>query len=666
MGFVLLVLFAPVWFGQVSAQDGPADLRTLAVTPEQLSGNGIRWEQTSDKAFDVHAALGARMISEERIGANLVAGWTRKFVSPDGIEMEIRLIEFTTNYWATSMRSRGNVEVGEQYPEGARVWVRQSGAPEVDWAAMWASAAKGRIQVIAYVREPAAGHLDRSVAEPLVRHLLVTQVEVLPELADTAEPRGVDVSDLRLLLLTIPVVLVPVAALVGGAWANLRDRGSVEHLVGGGARRLPVPASVVIHDLTEQVRRIRRSSRVRVAIVVACATALVALSMFIEASTRFHFLIDAAVAPVLVAAVAVIDIAVRARNRVQPAFGREPLLPAAIGIGGSIFFVFGGFFFIMGGVAVWVLSARTSEQYLGALVLAVVGVLVLRKAMRPFVHARRMAAQHADEALAADKRRQVLLLRSFQDDELRMRMHRSARHSPVEVVAGQAFERFEELLAWSLWRIGPVVAIGQPGEDLPTLGAARAYFPGDDDTWKQAVRSHSRHSSLVVFIVGRSPGLAWEYRAACREGALAKCLFVFPPVETEELGRRLMVLAGSLRLAVHALPPLSADGPYPIGLMFDEHGTPIWQFVDGRDDIAYRALFENVAEKITARPPLMLTAPAAAFAGAEIDVTDLLAGPDEPRTESTRISVWTALRRIARGKLRRRSDRTEGLVSSCS
>ncbi|MFD6106711.1 hypothetical protein ACFWFQ_29080, partial [Nocardia salmonicida] len=472
MGFVLLASFAPVWFGQVSAQDGPADLRLLAVTPEQLSGNGIRLEVTDDQAYDVHTALGARMILEERVGANFVAGWIRRFVSPDGVEVEVRLIECTTNYWAAGMQNRGNVEVGEGYPEGARVWVRQSGVPEIEWAAMWASAAKGRIQVIAYAREPMDGHLDRSVAEPLVRHLLVTQLEVLPELADIAEPGGVDVSDLRLLLLTIPVVLVPVAAVVGGVGANLRDRGSVEYLVGGGGRRLPAPASVVIHDITEQVRRIRRSSRVRVAIVVACATALVALSMFIRASTKFHFLIDAAIAPALVAAVAVIDIAVRARNRVQPAFGREPLLPAAVGIGGSIFFVFGGFFFIMGGVGAWVLSARTSEQYLGALVLAVVGLVLLRKATRPFVYARRMAALRADEALADDRRRQVLLLRSFQDDELRMRMHRSARHSPVEVVAGQAFERFEELLAWSLWRIGPVVAIGQPGEELPTLGAA--------------------------------------------------------------------------------------------------------------------------------------------------------------------------------------------------
>ncbi|MFD6108310.1 hypothetical protein ACFWFQ_37295, partial [Nocardia salmonicida] len=198
--------------------------------------------------------------------------------------------------------------------------------------------------------------------------------------------------------------------------------------------------------------------------------------------------------------------------------------------------------------------------------------------------------------------------------------------------------------------------------ELPTLGAARAYFPGDDDTWKQAVRAHLRHSSLVVFIVGRSPGLAWEYRNARREGSLAKCLFVFPPVETDELRHRVMVLAGSLQLAAHTLPPLSQDGPYLIGLMFDEHGTPIWQFVDGRDDLAYRALFEDEAEKITTRTPLTLMGPAAAFRGDDIDISDLLAGPDEPRTESTRISVRTALRRIAAGKFRRGPPSTRNTV----
>ena len=66
----------------------------------------------------------------------------------------------------------------------------------------------------------------------------------------------------------------------------------------------------------------------------------------------------------------------------------------------------------------------------------------------------------------------------------------------------------EQELAEILNRVGPVIAIGKPGEPLPELGAARLYV--SDADWKAKVTDMLARSRLVVIRTGSTPNLQWE------------------------------------------------------------------------------------------------------------------------------------------------------------
>jgi hypothetical protein len=133
----------------------------------------------------------------------------------------------------------------------------------------------------------------------------------------------------------------------------------------------------------------------------------------------------------------------------------------------------------------------------------------------------RLAQPSADETRGRDSRPPVILFRSFRDDPLRVdrfewdRVQRKGKRS------------FEETLTHQLWRVGPVTAIGRPGEGLPPVGAARAYFT--NDKWQENAERWAQEARLIVMIVGGTEGLAWEFRMIFREHMVIKTMFVFPP-----------------------------------------------------------------------------------------------------------------------------------------
>jgi hypothetical protein len=70
----------------------------------------------------------------------------------------------------------------------------------------------------------------------------------------------------------------------------------------------------------------------------------------------------------------------------------------------------------------------------------------------------------------------------------------------------------EEQLEKALSAIGPVLAIGRPGERWPRLGARRIYVPNEQ--WKERVTERMRDAALVVLRLGQSPGIRWEISEA--------------------------------------------------------------------------------------------------------------------------------------------------------
>ncbi|MEO7114671.1 MAG: TM2 domain-containing protein [Caldimonas sp.] len=136
---------------------------------------------------------------------------------------------------------------------------------------------------------------------------------------------------------------------------------------------------------------------------------------------------------------------------------------------------------------------------------AVIAVLVV-VAWRLWRLSRQYGAIDADEAMALDPRAPVLYLRSFADDgdaligETSKWLRLGARIAmPVTP---------EQEMADLLDAVGPVVAIGKPGEPLPELGAARLYV--SNEQWQAKVQELMQKARLVVLRLGSSPGLIWE------------------------------------------------------------------------------------------------------------------------------------------------------------
>jgi hypothetical protein len=131
----------------------------------------------------------------------------------------------------------------------------------------------------------------------------------------------------------------------------------------------------------------------------------------------------------------------------------------------------------------------------------------------------------------------VLYLRSFKDDALLQ------------------FGGWEEQFATALQAIGPVVAIGRPGESLPPLGAARTYVSGED--WQQVVAEWLPRAALVVVRLGETDGVWWEVEQAAARVPPERLLLLVP-AEREPYVRVRERLGPFL---AHALPAHDARLP---------------------------------------------------------------------------------------------------------
>ncbi len=204
-------------------------------------------------------------------------------------------------------------------------------------------------------------------------------------------------------------------------------------------------------------------------------------------------------------------------------------------------------------------------------VLFLVGLRVLRVGVTASVRGRRALSASAvlEKASAAP----VLYLRSFAHDTF-------ADRRPM---LGSWSE--EEQMVAVLRRIGPVVAIGAPGEQVPTLGAARDYV--SDADWQDWVRAMMSRASLVLFRASETEAFWWEVKTASTDVAPERCAFLLPqdPEAYSRFRARIAEHWGQpLPERLPALPQSLISGPYAIefwGLLyFETDGTPVLRRVD--------------------------------------------------------------------------------------
>ena len=138
-------------------------------------------------------------------------------------------------------------------------------------------------------------------------------------------------------------------------------------------------------------------------------------------------------------------------------------------------------------------------------------------------YGKRLLAEDASSALAKDHRQPVLLLRPFTVDE-------------GGISGGAGFQlNFEQALISILSAIGPVIAVGRPGERLAPAGAARLYIHGED--WQAQVRRLMDEARVVVLVLftpqateetAETQGFQWEIQQTIGQLDPKKLLFVLP------------------------------------------------------------------------------------------------------------------------------------------
>lgn len=196
----------------------------------------------------------------------------------------------------------------------------------------------------------------------------------------------------------------------------------------------------------------------------------------------------------------------------------------------------------------------------------IVGAVAILVARAPNDLARRLALAHPDSARHYD----IVFLRSFQDDGLTIRARGESR-GIVDRLTMRHRHGYEQLLVASMQHFGPVVAIGEPGEQLPPTGAFRLYY--EDDQWQEAVAQMLRAAKFVVLSLGETLSVGWEISKLKDMRILNHTLFLIPPVDHPARQRRLQLLARHLEI-----DPALLEQPEPgvdyVGVMF-EHNRPV-------------------------------------------------------------------------------------------
>ncbi len=214
--------------------------------------------------------------------------------------------------------------------------------------------------------------------------------------------------------------------------------------------------------------------------------------------------------------------------------------------------------------------------------------------------ARRRAALTMWEIRSLDTRAAILFLRSFEDDGI-VFTGRFARFFAYWAPISRFFRRdvsFEESLVTAASVYGPVLAIGVPGQQLRTIGAAREY--ASDDDWQKTVRLRMQESAAIFAIIGATEGLSWEIQTVRELGLLGKLVLVVPPLKRDPLLARMDVVGAALPALCNIPHSLVTDSALILSCSEDE---PLIVTASGRRESDYAEAIRKAVPAAMRTPP---------------------------------------------------------------
>jgi hypothetical protein len=161
-----------------------------------------------------------------------------------------------------------------------------------------------------------------------------------------------------------------------------------------------------------------------------------------------------------------------------------------------------------------------------------------------------------EEALQQDPRPPILYLRPFKADKIRFSSWHQRRVAAAKFLAFVAYillvgwlvalvlglyrlvtgqsdvdalastkPSAEEFLVSLLDPLGPVIAIGRPGEKIPPVGAARMYL---GDEWKEVVQDLLKQSQLILMFAGTTSHFEWELQRVFQNDPFVPTILILP------------------------------------------------------------------------------------------------------------------------------------------
>lgn len=152
--------------------------------------------------------------------------------------------------------------------------------------------------------------------------------------------------------------------------------------------------------------------------------------------------------------------------------------------------------------------------------------------------AKRMRTPLAEDVLALDRRPPVLFLRSFAQEE------ETLPKTSAWIDLSSVPALLEEVVLSQFQKIGPVIGLANP----LLRGRPADYSPYDTESknWQERAGDLIRGAAVIVVVVAKTVGLAWETRQIQSNGRLPQTLFVFRPRPSESSRDALAWLLGEL------------------------------------------------------------------------------------------------------------------------
>jgi hypothetical protein len=140
------------------------------------------------------------------------------------------------------------------------------------------------------------------------------------------------------------------------------------------------------------------------------------------------------------------------------------------------------------------------------------------------IRARQYFQINAESLLHIDKRKPILFLRSFDDEERQ-------QYFPL---TSQAIldNSLESRLSNHFNNFGPFIAIGSPDEAVPVPGAARVIM--SDDEWLPRVTSWMSEAALIIMYSGKTDWVQWELAKLIEMGRIQNLILMIPEYKRED------------------------------------------------------------------------------------------------------------------------------------